>query len=134
MGIEWTDSIAIGVEEIDSQHKELLQRFNDLLSACKSGKARDELATLMAFLDDYVVRHFGFEEQLQSAHRYPDYEEHKNEHDDFIQKLCVIKAEISADGLSIHHVIETNNMLLKWLLNHISRSDKALGIYLRSVA
>ena len=38
MGIAWRESLAIGVPEIDRQHKELLSRFDSLLKACEAGK------------------------------------------------------------------------------------------------
>lgn len=131
MGILWRDSLAIGVELIDSQHKELLQRFNDLLSACESGKGIDELKRLLVFLDDYIVKHFSDEEQLQRKNGYPDYEAHKREHDGFIGRVMAVKDEINTEGVAVHHVMETNNMLLKWLLNHISKVDAELGKFLR---
>jgi hemerythrin len=56
--IEWRASLAIGVEEIDGQHKELLQRFNSLLAACEGGKGIKELTGLLKFLDDYIIEHF----------------------------------------------------------------------------
>jgi len=33
MGIEWRESLSIGVEEIDNQHKQLLPHFDRLLKA-----------------------------------------------------------------------------------------------------
>jgi hemerythrin len=58
MGIEWRDSLAIGVEAIDNQHKELLLRFDRLLKACQSGQGIEELKKLQTFLEEYVRTHF----------------------------------------------------------------------------
>ena len=132
MGIQWRDSLAIGVEEIDNQHKELLQRFNGLLAACEEGKGIGELKKLLVFLDDYIVEHFSDEEQLQRKSGYPDYAAHKKEHDGFIERVMAVKEEIHSEGVAVHHVMETNNMLLKWLLNHISKVDTELGKFLRA--
>lgn len=132
MGIQWRESLAIGVEEIDNQHRELLNRFNLLLTACESGKGIGELKRLLEFLDDYVIQHFSDEERLQRRHGYPDCESHKKEHDSFIRQIKAVKDEISSEGVAVHHVMETNNMLLKWLLNHISRVDTELGKHLRT--
>lgn len=131
MKIQWRDSLAIGVAEIDNQHKELLQRFGILLEACESGKGKEELAGLLAFLDEYVVRHFNDEEDIQRKKRFPGYPDHKQQHDSFIAKLEALKQEIRQDGVALHHVMETNNMLLKWLINHISKVDIELGRFLK---
>jgi len=61
MGIEWRESLSIGVELIDSQHKTLLSDFDQLLKACESGKGIEELKTLLGFLDGYVIKHFSDE-------------------------------------------------------------------------
>ena len=132
MAIQWRDSLAIGVEEIDNQHKELLLRFNGLLSACEAGKGIAELKGLMKFLDDYVIEHFSDEEKLQRKYDYPNYASHKKEHEFFIQQITAVQGEIDSEGVGVHHVMETNNMLLKWLLNHISKVDTELGKYLRT--
>jgi hemerythrin len=132
MAIEWRESLSIGVTAIDNQHKELLHRFDQLLNACQDGKGGEELKRMQVFLDDYVHTHFNDEEALQRHYHYPGYEAHRTEHLYFIEQLNVLKTEIDEEGVSTHHVVETNNMLLKWLLNHISRVDKQLGILLKS--
>ena len=132
MGIQWRESLAIGVEEIDNQHKELLLRFDRLLNACQGGRGIEELKKLQAFLDEYVHTHFSDEEALQRKYHYPGYEAHHAEHLYFINKINILKAETEQEGVSTHHVIETNNMLLKWLLNHISKVDMELGAFLKS--
>ncbi|MBV5350516.1 hemerythrin domain-containing protein, partial [bacterium] len=76
MGITWREDLAVGVEQIDDQHKELLARFDLLLSACKQGKGSEEVLHLLDFLDEYVIRHFGDEEQLQKKIGFPDFTAH----------------------------------------------------------
>lgn len=132
MGIQWRDSLSIGVVAIDNQHKELLLRFDRLLNACQTGGGIEELKGLLAFLEEYVHTHFNDEEELQRRHRYPAYEAHRAEHLYFINQLNKLKSETQMLGVSTHHVVETNNMLLKWLLNHISKVDMELGKYLQA--
>ncbi len=128
--IQWRESLAIGVEEIDNQHKELLKRFNSLLSACEEGQGVAKLKELLGFLDDYVVTHFTAEEKLQETCGYPGFEEHKKLHDSFIERISEIHNEVLIEGVSVHHVLETNNILLKWLINHISVEDRRIGKFL----
>jgi len=132
MGIQWRDSLSVGVEVIDKQHKELLMRFDRLLTACEEGKGTAELKKLLSFLEEYVVTHFKDEEALQLLRRYPGYEEHRAQHASFVSRIKELREETDRDGISTHHVLETNNMLLKWLLNHISKVDTKLGDYLNS--
>lgn len=130
MGIQWRDSLATGITAIDNQHRELLLRFDKLLEACQAGHGIVELEKLVTFLEEYVLTHFNDEEALQRLHRYPGYEAHRAEHLYFIDQLNRLKQETHEHGISTHHVVETNNMLLKWLLNHIARVDKQLGLFI----
>jgi hemerythrin len=132
MGILWRDSLAIGVEAIDNQHKELLLRFGRLLDACHVGGGIEELKKLQVFLVEYIHTHFKDEEALQRRHHYPDYEAHHAEHVYFIQQINKLKAETEEEGVATHNVVETNNLLLKWLLNHITKVDTKLGAFLNS--
>jgi hemerythrin len=132
MGVTWRDSLAINVPKIDEQHKELLSRFDQLLKACEAGRGIDELRGLLSFLDEYVITHFTDEEAIQRSHNYPGYAAHRQEHAWFISKLHALKEEIASEGVAVHHVMDTNNMLLKWLINHISKVDTELGRFLNT--
>lgn len=134
MGIQWRESLAIGVEEIDAQHKELLQYFDRLLTACEEGQGMLELKNLLEFLNQYVQKHFGDEEAIQLLHSFPGYEAHRREHESFVARIRKLQAEIDKDGVAVYHVIETNNMLFKWLINHISKLDKELGKFLKGLS
>jgi hemerythrin len=134
MGVEWRESLAIGIEQIDNQHKQLLSHFDQLLKACETGQGIDELKRLLGFLDSYVVHHFSDEEALQRQHGYPGYESHKREHDGFVARLKALNQEIGSEGVALYHVVETNNLLLKWLLHHISTVDVQLGRFLKGTA
>jgi hemerythrin len=134
MGVEWTDSLSIGIEAIDSQHKQLLTCFDQFLTACRSNKGIEELKVLLRFLDGYVIKHFSDEEGIQRKHLYPGYATHKLEHESFVARLNDLKEEIGREGIALHHVIETNHLLLKWLIHHISTVDVQLGKFLKSSA
>lgn len=133
MGIEWRDSLSVGVDEIDNQHKQLLIHFDQLLKACETGKGLEELKSLLGFLDDYVVKHFKDEESIQRLRNYPGYADHKKEHESFIAQLAKLKQETSNEGFALHHVMEANNMMLKWLIHHISTVDVQLGKFIKAL-
>jgi len=130
VGIKWRESLSIGVGEIDGQHKELLRHFDTLLTACEEGRGMLELKMLLDFLDGYVQQHFSDEERLQRIHSYPGHDEHRKEHASFVDRIGKLQEEIAREGVALHHLIETNDLLFKWLINHISKSDMALGVFL----
>lgn len=132
MGIQWRESLSIGVAAIDKQHRELLERFDRLLNACESGLGIEELGRLLTFLEEYVHTHFNDEEALQRLHGFPGYQAHLEQHRYFTEQLRALQAETRSAGIATHHVIETNNLLLQWLINHISKVDAELGRFINS--
>lgn len=128
--IVWSADLAVGVPSIDEQHKELLARFNSLLQACNEGRGRAEVGKLLEFLHDYVAVHFCDEEALQQEHGYPEYEVHRQQHLEFVGRLNVLHKQYFTEGTSLSLVIQANNMLLEWLVNHIAKSDRKIGEFL----
>ena len=130
MALEWTSKIAVGVDLIDDQHKELFDRTNRLLETCKNGGSQEEVISSLSFLQDYVSQHLRDEESLQEKHNYPDMDSHKEQHKVFLEKVALIKADIDARGATLVNVIKTTNLFVTWLSKHISQEDKKLGEFL----
>jgi len=131
MSFHWTESLAIGHRVIDEQHRELIDRFRFLLEACKAGKGKERIAELFGFLDSYVVSHFRAEEQLMAEHDYPGLAEHKSQHAWLVGKVAELKGVLLADGPSFNLVVEANQTLLNWIVEHIRNTDVRLARFLQ---
>lgn len=130
--MEWNDSLSVGVEAIDTQHKALIKAVNDLFDACSKGQGRKKISETMEFLQSYVVTHFGDEEKLQLSCQYPDYTRHKGLHKEFVDEFLKYKQKLEAEGPSISLVAQFNTFVSRWLINHISREDKKIGEHIKS--
>ncbi len=131
MAIEWKDDLAIGVSEVDEQHKELFKKVSDLFDACTAGKGKDEIGRVVKYLEDYVIVHFKAEEGLQEKNGYPEYESHKKQHQLFIKDFLALKDKLQFEGPTATVIIQLNHTLVNWLINHIRKSDKALGVFMK---
>ena len=132
MQIMWREELAVGVPAIDDQHKELINRFNALLAACNEGRGKTEVGELLGFLREYVAVHFYDEEALQQELGYPGYPEHRAQHLEFVGRLDTLHRQHSLEGASLTLVVQTNNMLIEWLVNHISKVDRKVGDFIRT--
>jgi len=131
MAVLWRNDLSIGVEAIDNQHKELFNRINTLLDACTQGKGAEEVGSVIKFLEEYVVVHFNHEQSLMTKYNYPEYEAHKAMHIKFVEDFSKLKQQFEKEGATINFVIQTNQVVVDWLVNHISRVDKKLGAFLK---
>ena len=57
MKIQWHPDLATGHREIDSDHQELFQKIDTLVTACKENKEKPVVLELLPFLKQYVNSH-----------------------------------------------------------------------------
>lgn len=120
--IKWTDKFKVDIDEIDEQHKKLIDLVNKLYNALREGKGRDILDEVFNAMADYASYHFDTEETLFGIHRYPDIMRHMKEHNEFRQTLISLKEKHQQGNYSAG--IETMFFLREWLKKHILDEDK----------
>jgi hemerythrin len=129
--IVWDEILSVGVDEIDEDHRKLVNIFNILNHSVMAEESSDYLAATLAELINCTVWHFSHEERLMLKHRYEGIEEHKAEHRELIKSAKELQQEIlQADKPVVDEHIE---FLERWLTEHILTADLRLGSYLSQV-
>jgi hemerythrin len=102
--IKWDENLNIGVERIDTQHRQLVNTINELHLAVQYGTAGDTIVPLIARLYDYAKAHFLSEELLFADLGYQGSAEHKKEHANFITQIEGLSKQFSynKDFLAVH--------------------------------
>jgi hemerythrin len=121
-----------GVEEIDDQHRELFARVDRLLEASRARRGKEEVSSLLDFLAGYVVEHFASEEGRMAAALYPELERHVEDHRQFASELEALRREVRAEGPTPLLVIRVGTRVTEWLRDHIYRTDRSFGEWLRA--
>ncbi|MEN3185247.1 MAG: bacteriohemerythrin [Atribacterota bacterium] len=129
--LEWSGRYAIGVSEIDRQHRELFQTMNRLLNACSQGSGKDVLPEVFDFLGRYVVEHFATEERYMEQYDYPALPMHRKIHQDFVKTFLGFREKAEAEGPGLGLVVQVNQVLVDWLKNHILNVDQEMGKFLQ---
>jgi hemerythrin-like metal-binding protein len=123
--------LSIGVDEIDDDHRKLIDIFNILNHSLAERESQDYLAAVLEELINCTVWHFSHEERLMLKYRYEGAAEHKAEHTELIKSAKELQQGIlQADkAISDEHI----EFLEHWLTEHILTSDMRLGSYLSQV-
>ncbi|PLY04523.1 MAG: hemerythrin [Desulfuromonas sp.] len=129
---DWNSNLETGHDEIDAQHRKLLEHFQLFSDACRNGKGKQQITELCTFLESYVVEHFDSEESLMTRYNYPFITTHRLEHKGFTAKLRHLKYEVVQDRITLPLIIETSENLLRWLLEHILKTDVQMAEFFRS--
>lgn len=131
MAIQWRESYAIGIKEIDDEHKQLFDAIDKLFTACSQGKGKEEVGNTLEFLEDYTKVHFSDEQQIHAKYNYPERLSHKAVHDNFLKTFTGLKKQFDEEGASVLFVSTVNKTVLDWLIKHIGSLDKAFAAFVK---
>lgn len=119
--VEWKQTYNTGIEEVDNQHKQLVEFLNQLGSAITL-KNDSEIKVVIQGLGDYTMSHFAFEEALMAEAKYAYAGPHKHIHESLIKKVVEFGEKLE-NGEDIAD--DFYGFLKRWLVNHIQRDDAA---------
>jgi hemerythrin len=126
MALQWNDLMTTGIKEVDDAHKTLILWVNKLNDAMKSGKAKEEVLNILAFLGKYATQHFSHEEGCMNQYNCPAAAANKKAHSDFLVYFTKMKTDVENNGVTTMTVVDLQNALSDWLKNHIMKIDTSL--------
>ena len=127
--VTWKDSYSVGIASIDQDHKKLLGMINQLQTAAHYHTDDDMIEQTLNDLVDYTKYHFAREEDMMREHNYPDFDAHKQQHEEMVKQVVKFIDEYRVDKT---RTIDNVTMYLKtWLINHINGSDQQYAPFLQ---
>lgn len=123
--MEWDKTMSVGVEELDEQHRKLIDLINEAYEAIQT---HDEhaMTSLIAKMRDYANLHFKTEEEYLKEYNYPDFQAHKFHHVKFNNDVDEFqRKQFQRTNLSQIFVY-----LSRWLTSHIMNEDKKYSAYM----
>ncbi|MGC8765664.1 MAG: bacteriohemerythrin [Brevinematia bacterium] len=127
--INWDESLSVGLNYFDEQHKKLIRIINKLYDSMKERKSREILSEIFNELIDYTKTHFKSEEEMMIKYNYPHYIAHYNEHKKLTEEVLKLQEKYNKGELFIS--VEVMNFLKDWLSHHILETDKKYGPFLK---
>jgi len=122
--IAWSDSLAIGIPEIDNDHLRLVGLINQMI-------CRDEVASLIQVEDvveelaAYALAHFGREKRVMERLGLSKFQEHLAAHDWFLTEVHSLRDRLLDDSPELVGDAVVG-FLFTWLSDHILGSDRYL--------
>jgi hemerythrin-like metal-binding protein len=127
----WDDTLSVQIQEIDEDHRRLVELFNILNHSVVEGDASNYIEAVMEELICCTAWHFRHEERLMLKYGYEGFEEHKMEHQELIESVRALQQKLLQEGKSVSS--EDIEFLERWLTGHILGADIDLGSYLGEV-
>lgn len=122
---QWSDDFNVNIQEVDEQHKVLVDLLNQLHRAIMEHRGKAASRVILDQLADYTRTHFLLEESLMRVLHYPGLEIHKQQHEDLIKQIHELQHKLDHENVTI--TFELLHFLKMWLIQHINESDKRFG-------
>ena len=122
--IAWQEEYALGIAEIDNQHRKIIEMINRLFKMASELTDDKILKDILMELSDYATYHFETEENYFKKFDYPGAAEHIAVHDQFRERIAELK-KILDKGETEKVLFSLSTFLQNWWIWHINHVDRA---------
>lgn len=130
--ISWRKDYEVGVQPIDTEHKQLFVLINEFHDAFAAGGAAKDIAQVLNRLTAYAEEHFQREEQLMLDNGYPRLEQHRELHSSLVDSIFSINERLATDPTQARR--EVLAFIKNWLIEHIVKADMDIADFLKRKA
>jgi hemerythrin len=124
--IEWRDEYLIGIEVLDYEHRDLIDRLNEFHEELAHHDEKGKIEDCLGEVYVRILAHFALEERFMLDTNFKNYAHHKKEHDDFLEVVVDFIEKFRTDP-ELSYGDELEKQLQRWIINHIVTSDQELA-------
>ena len=125
----WDNSLNLGEEMIDRQHKTLVELINKVHEVGQAADRDVEAMQCLTAMYLYAKEHFFDEESLMERQGYPDTQRHKAQHKAFVDKTHALTDACLEGEMEME---ELSKFLVLWLRQHIAVEDAKIVRFINS--
>lgn len=125
--LEWTDDHKTGMKEFDDLNTTFHNKLNEFLQANVEGKGREHVAELLSFLESYATKHIQDQKKIMERNSLEGETDHIGEHNHFQAEVQKFRTLYEAEGVTSTMVLELQNIMGEWFVNHIGVKDLELA-------
>ena len=133
----WKEIYSLNNEQLDDEHKNLFKIAEEAFAVVKPELKHEKIKTVLNKLYEYMKTHFSHEEEYMQEINYPQFEIHKDIHNnivntinDFIKELPTLSADSFEKELArlidttiINHIIQEDKKIIIWVKANSNQSD-----------
>ena len=128
--LDWTEELSVEDDELDTEHKKLVDLLNELYHAMRSGKGNAVLGEVLKRVGDYTEEHFRHEEHICAMCKCPDLAAHREAHKKLLDEVSELQRRFELGEMLLS--VQTLDFLQHWVADHIVQQDKQYVPHVRS--
>lgn len=126
--IPWRDEFAIGLADVDHEHREMIGMIDRLLDSIGPTTSRADIASALGEIHARIAAHFALEEREMQRLKYIAIGEHKSDHERLLDDILDIMSDVeSPDGFDMDAL---EQRLTHWFTDHFRTQDARLHRWL----
>jgi hemerythrin-like metal-binding protein len=119
--LDWTDKFLFGIEDVDEQHKQLIELVNSMFASFKMDKTKKEIKENIKSFVDFASYHFGNEEQYFEQFNYSESKSHIKEHNEFLKQIKSFQIDYNTN--KVKFLDDIMSYIKVWLYRHFTEED-----------
>ena len=129
--IVWSDEFLIGIEELDYEHRCLIEDINKLHRELRENASAEGIKATLGSIYSRMQAHFALEERVMASHKYAHFQDHKAEHERLLDEYAERMTKFQrAPDPGDQKAMET--VLRGWIVDHILTTDKKMSLMIAS--
>jgi hemerythrin-like metal-binding protein len=125
--VKWNNSLAIGIEAIDNQHKQIFEHLLAIENSVAKRDPRHILRFLLSQLAEYMKFHLAVEEAMLEIVRYLLRAEHGQAHAKIMEQIAELEKQLQKTGSGADLV----SFFEDWFIRHVLADDRQYAAYVR---
>ena len=125
--LRWSDDLKIGIECLDTEHREIEQAINELQIAVDDQGHQSLIGPLLRKVAELTRTHFSDEESMMQSSRYPGMALHLIKHQHLLAQLESLMARFSRGGFQLNEY--SIKFLHDWVETHIQKEDLQFALW-----
>jgi hemerythrin len=117
----WKSRYSVGLEEMDQQHRAIIDGLNELHEAMLSGVVNDAVAPQIDKLVSLAGSHFAAEERLMESTQFPGLAGHRAKHRELSKKVEEFIARHDQGDVVAYS--QFMYFVRDWMTKHIEKED-----------
>jgi len=122
--LQWREEFNVGVEEVDHEHRELIELIRTLQLNLQEGADTSDIVDVLGEIFAQISAHFALEEKMMRETHYDAYADHKEDHETLLDDLRDIMDEVEDDG--VLDEARLTDDLDRWFSDHFKTHDAKL--------
>ena len=122
--LTWKPEFAVGVPAVDYEHEQMILLINEIYDEMQEHRDTDSLEQFLGDVLFAISAHFALEEKMMRDAGYPEYADHKDDHEALLDQIRDMMDRFVADpddGIDV-----LRERLSDWFERHFATFDARL--------